>query len=418
MIETVTIESCAGGRGHGVAHARGLTLFVPGTMAGDVVELELPASPGRRRWTILTASRLVQPSPHRVKPACVHACDDPALVAVACGGCPWMNQHLDSQRAQKLGIVARAFSTAKRPVQTPSNLAFFDVAEGSRCRARMNASDGRMGFFAQASHRIVDVSSCPMLRRPGLHNRLRPFIGPRTEAELRLLFGADDRVHLSVNAPLAGDFNRLREAIPNLAGVRIAGVGEGQDGIPVDTPGFGPITVSSDGFFQAGPLANELILRELDRCMRSLPDPGPVLECYAGSGNLSRVLRRHADVLAVESDPGSACFFERNLQDHPGPGRATLLQMSVGEAILGGKIATSPRTIVLDPPREGIEARVNAGLLGLDPRTVLLISCDPMNGARDASVWLGAGYERWEMIVLDTMPNTQHFEIIQLLEKP
>ena len=417
MIETVTIESCAGGRGHGVAHAKGLTLFVPGAVPGDVVEVDLTVPSGRRRWMILPASRLVQPSEHRQRPACVHACDDPSRLDGACGGCPWMNLRLEQQRAQKLAIVARAFSSSKNPVKTPTELLFRGPDEGYRCRARMNAAGGRLGFFAQSSHRIVDVVSCPMMLAPDRHNRLRSFLPSGTEAELRLLYGAEDRVHLTADVRLTADFRQLADAVEGLAGVRIAGVEEGQDGIAVETPGFGSITVSSAGFFQAGPHANELILRELDAGMRALGEPGPVLECYAGSGNLTRVLRRWADVQAVESDPQSARFFERNLLAHPGPGAASLLVTSVAEAIRSRKIAFSPRTIVLDPPREGIEPPVSDQLIALAPRFVVLISCDPMNGARDASAWLRAGYERRNFQVLDTMPHTQHFEIIQIFEK-
>ncbi|MBU1070048.1 hypothetical protein KJ975_10820 [Myxococcota bacterium] len=424
MIETVTIESLAGGRGHGVAHASGITLFVPGTVPGDVVELDLTGAADRRRWLVLPALRLVHPSQHRIKPACTHACDSPEHVTEACGGCPWMNLSLEQQRVQKLAIVSRAFSSTRNPVKTPSEVSTAGPDLGYRCRTRMNAAGGHLGFFAPLSHRIVDVAACLMVPRPELHNQLRPFLPAGVassrgsgSAELRLLYGDDDRLHLTVDQALAADFATLRDAVSGLAGVRLAGRESGFEGLPVDTPGFGPVTVSSAGFFQAGPHANGLILREIERIMSGLDRPGPVLECYAGSGNLTRVLRQHADVVAVESDPQSARFFGRNLRDHPGPGKVSLLQMSVEEAVRSRKITFSPRTIVLDPPREGIDKRANDALVALAPRFVVLISCDPMNGARDATEWIRGGYERLEFLVLDTMPHTQHFEIIQVLHK-
>jgi tRNA/tmRNA/rRNA uracil-C5-methylase (TrmA/RlmC/RlmD family) len=405
-----------------VAHAGGLTLFVPGTVPGDVVEVEPTASEGRRRWQVLPARRLVQRSPHRVVPPCPYACDPPENVAASCGGCPWMNLSLAQQRIQKLAIVARAFSSAKNPVKTPTVVGTAGPDLGYRCRTRMNTAGGRLGFFAPLSHRIVDVTACLMVPHTELHSRLRPFFAEPSRSqggsvELRLLYGDEGRLHLTVDQPLAVDFAAMRDAVPGLAGVRVAGREYGLDGLPVDTPGFGPITVSSAGFFQAGPFANGLILRELERILSGLDEPGPVLECYAGSGNLTRVLRRYADVVAVESDPQSARFFGRNLADHPGPGEATLLSMSVEEAVRARKITFSPRTIVLDPPREGIDKSTNDALVRLAPRFVVLISCDPMNGARDASEWLRAGYERHEFLVMDTMPHTQHFEIIQVFQK-
>jgi len=418
MKVTVTVESCAGGRGHGVAHAQGLTLFVPGAFPGDVVELAPVTPSGARRWVIAPALRLVSPSPDRVVPACPHACADPARVQDACGGCPWMALRVEVQRAQKLAIVARAYSSARHPVKTPDRIITAGPELGYRCRLRMNAADGRLGFFAQGSHRIVEVAACPMVPQPAQHARLAPFLPASGAAELRLLYDGLGRLHLTCDVPLRGTFDELAGAVPGLAGVRIAGVEEGLEGLELDTPGHGPVTVSSAGFFQAGSHANRMILDGLAGLLGELGDPGPVLECHAGSGNLTRVIRRFADVLAIESDPQSARFFDRNLGRHPGPGAARLLQMTVEEAIRARRIPPGTRTLVLDPPREGLDKNTNDALVELNPRQVILVSCDPMNGARDAAAWVRAGWERARMLVLDTMPGTQHFEIIQLFMKP
>lgn len=418
MKVTVTIESCAGGRGHGVAHAQGLTLFVPGAFPGDVVELAPEPPAGARRWAIAPALRLVSPSPDRVIPACTHACADPSGAFDACGGCPWMALRVEAQRAQKLAIVARAYSSVRHPVRTPERILTAGPELGYRCRLRMNAADGRLGFFSQGSHRIVEVAACPMVPQPTAHAQLARFLPASGGAEVRLLYDGLGRLHLTSDVALRGNFEALRAAVPGLAGVRIAGVEEGLEGLELDTPGHGPVTVSSAGFFQAGPHANRMILDGLAGLLGALEEPGPVLECHAGSGNLTRVLRRFADVLAIESDPQSARFFPRNLERHPGPGRAKLLQMTVEEAIRARRIPSGTRTLVLDPPREGLDKNTNDALIAQHPRQVILVSCDPMNGARDAAAWVRAGWERAKMLVLDTMPGTQHFEIIQLFLKP
>jgi 23S rRNA (uracil1939-C5)-methyltransferase len=418
MIETVTIETCAGGRGHGVAHAGGLALFVPGAFPGDVVEVEVEPPAGARRWAPARVRRLLEPSADRVVPACVHACADPARVAVACGGCPWMGLALERQREQKLGIVARAFSSARNPVPVPDRILSGGPDLGYRCRLRMNAVSGRLGFFAQGSREVVAIPACPMVPDPGAHAGLAPFLPSSGSAELRWLYDGRGGLHLTSDVSLGAGFDRLAEALPGLVGARIAGREAGADGLAVDTPGHGPVTVSSAGFFQAGPHANRMILDELARLLGALPDPGPVLECYAGSGNLTRVLRRFADVVAIESDPQSARFFDRNLAAHPGPGSARLLSMKVEEAIRDRKITGSPRTVVLDPPREGLDKNANEVLVSLAPAHVILVSCDPMAGARDAAVWIRSGWTREEFVVIDTMPHTQHAEIIQYFKKP
>lgn len=324
---------------------------------------------------------------------------------------------LGRQREQKLGIVSRAFSTARNPVVTPDRILSAGPDLGYRSRLRMNATSGRIGFFAQGSREVVGITACPMVPEPRAHAGLAPFLPPSGTAELRLLYDGRGHLHLTSDVALGVGFSRLAEAVPGLVGVRLAGRESGLEGLLVDTPGHGPITVSSAGFFQAGPHANQLILDELSRLLGALPEPGPVLECYAGSGNLTRAIRRFADVVAIESDPQSSRFFDRNLGEHPGTGSARVLRMKVEDAIRDRKITGFPRTVVLDPPREGLDKSTNEVLVSLAPANVILVSCDPMAGARDAAAWIRSGWERAELVVIDTMPHTQHFEIIQYLRK-
>ena len=45
---------------------------------------------------------------------------------------------------------------------------------------------------------------------------------------------------------------------------------------------------------------------------------------------------------------------------------------------------------------------------------MILVSCDPVAGARDAKYLVDAGYELQEVEVLDIFPETHHVEVISL----
>ncbi|MGH7580925.1 MAG: TRAM domain-containing protein, partial [Gemmatimonadales bacterium] len=84
----------------------GRTVFVPRTAAGDLVEItQLRA---HRRYARARASRLLEPSAHRVEPRCPHYTHD------ECGGCQL--QHLDAgaQRAARRGFVGDALRRIAR----------------------------------------------------------------------------------------------------------------------------------------------------------------------------------------------------------------------------------------------------------------------------------------------------------------
>jgi len=77
----------------------------------------------------------------------------------------------------------------------------------------------------------------------------------------------------------------------------------------------------------------------------------------------------------------------------------------------------APALVVLDPPRTGAREAL-APLCRLGPPRVLYISCDPMTLARDAARLAGAGYALRRLGLLDTMPQTAHFECLAELVRP
>lgn len=405
----VVIESCAAGRGYGVAHAQNMTLFVPGTVPGDVVEISWKSPTGKRTWAIARTVRLVQSSLNRVVPFCPHACVQPEAVGESCGGCPWMAMTREEQVHWKIEMARHAF----REIVLPNNIKIRvpKIDRGLRCRCRMNAAHGKLGFFATLSNQIIDVTACPMMQQPQAHEFLRSFL-PRV-VEIRQLQGQNAALHLTLDVPLQKGFEALSVVFPQLLGAHIGGVDFGKTGIIVDTPSVGPLTLSSAGFFQTGPEVNALILDAIDECVRQIPSPGLIVEGYAGAGNCTRVLLRYGDVIAVESDPFSCRFFNENIKLYQDTGGTVqLLPISMEQAIT--QIPANMRTVVLDPPRTGINAHVLQALVATAPDYVILIACDLASGARDACVWHDAGYQLKEWILIDSMPHTPHMEIVQL----
>jgi tRNA/tmRNA/rRNA uracil-C5-methylase (TrmA/RlmC/RlmD family) len=48
---------------------------------------------------------------------------------------------------------------------------------------------------------------------------------------------------------------------------------------------------------------------------------------------------------------------------------------------------------------------------------VVLVSCDPVAGARDAKYLCDAGYSLEEMEVLDIFPETHHVEVVSIFTR-
>jgi len=72
--------------------------------------------------------------------------------------------------------------------------------------------------------------------------------------------------------------------------------------------------------------------------------------------------------------------------------------------------------IVLDPPRGGCEKETLKTMVDLRPSRIVYISCNPSTQARDVKFLIERGYGLKSLLPLDMFPQTQHIEVIGLLE--
>ena len=84
--------------------------------------------------------------------------------------------------------------------------------------------------------------------------------------------------------------------------------------------------------------------------------------------------------------------------------------------LLGVEREDRREEVLVDPPREGAIALVNA-LPDAWPRRIVYVSCDPPTLARDVRKLLDAGYRLTGIDAFDLFPNTAHVEAVVTLER-
>ena len=71
--------------------------------------------------------------------------------------------------------------------------------------------------------------------------------------------------------------------------------------------------------------------------------------------------------------------------------------------------------MVVDPPRAGLGAKVNQGLLDAEPEQIVYVSCNPATMARDLMA-LQLKYDVEKVTAFDLFPQTYHAECIAVLK--
>ena len=376
----VRIEKLVAG-GEGLARmADGRVVFVPGVVAGELVEIEIHEM--QRDFARTRVTRVVEAASQRREPPCPRVAD-------GCGGCDWQHIERRVQGQAKVAIVREAFErTAKMAVDPPLRRLAEDAR---RTTVRMASTGAGVGFRAADSHDVVPVDVCPVAH--DLINDLlaRPLLAGEGEVSLRVGGRTGDRAAwFHEGSPVAD----LPAGLRTGAKARVREVVDGTD-----------FEVSMGSFFQSSPEAAELIVDSVRRRLDTIgARGGRLLDAYGGVGLFAVCLAdRFDDVMLVESNPHACRDAVRNLADH-----AAIIE----QAEMEHWDPTPADVVVADPARQGLGKRGAAALVASGASTLVLVSCDPVSAARDARLLVDAGFSLGEMEVLDIFPETHHVEVV------
>lgn len=420
MFRHVKIESMAF-KGMGVGRIDGKTIFVPFTLVGDEVAVEIIQDKKTYFWGEL--KKIIVPSPHRIKPPCPYF--------GKCGGCQW--QHIDpsihgEMKREILWDILKRLGKLDPvpPIHVLPSLNPYDY----RIRVQLKVKEKVLGYYHQGSHRFIEITHCP-ISHP-LVNRMISIL-----REQRDDFPSLDEIEINVSPEeekgillfhphLPGQelrpfAKKLLQDQPLLKGVVISGKREsisiGDPSLlfsipfPVKKSGLS-FRISAGSFFQINLEQNQKLIRTVVDCASPTKDER-LLDLYAGVGNFTLPLALHAgEVWGIEGNTtaitDAQCNVERN-----GIRNVHFVNGKVEEVLRDWKRGKIDQ-IVLDPPRAGCKNIIDR-LTDMAPEKIVYVSCDPATFSRDISLFLKRGYVLQRLHLIDMFPQTYHMEVVGLL---
>jgi 23S rRNA (uracil1939-C5)-methyltransferase len=355
---------------------------VRGGIAGELVRAEILEDRGH--FARARVIEVLEPSPDRVQPRCLHF----GFESASCGGCTW--QHIDyaAQLRFKTEIVREQFRRIGRIPDAPVRETYPSPDVWAyRSHAQFSvASDGRLGFQAARSNRIVPIDVCYVVQPPILEwlRSPKPASPEMEQVDVRVS-NTGDGLAVSAGSPTSGPR-------PPVSDFRIKGVS---------------FHISAGSFFQVN---TSLIGTLVDQVMARLNLHGgeTVLDAYCGVGLFSRFLAPVAGrVIGIESSPSAVADARVNLAqfDHID------LRAGLVEEILPA-LDEAMDAAVVDPPRSGCGPKVIQALTDRRIERLVYVSCDPATLARDARQLMDGGYGLIDVQPLDMFPHTFHIETV------
>ena len=344
--------------------------FVPMAAPGDVV----------------AADGAILPGPHRIVPPCRHFPE--------CGGCQL--QHVDEAAYGGFLRDRIASALAAQQVPAPEIRAPHISPPNSRRRASLRFERGALGFNAAASHRVVDMNECHILR-PELFALVAPL-----RALLRRLGARSGGVRLTL-ADQGPDVLLDKVSAEGLEAAEALTVFAGEHRLARLTldDGYGPqtrwepepVTVTLGGV--PVPLPHGAFLQATADGEAALVDAvreavGPariVADLFAGLGTFA--LSLEGRILAAEGARDAALALKSAAAS---AGR----QIFVDHRDLFRRPLTATEldrfeAVLLDPPRAGAKEQAAELARSKVPR-IAYVSCNPNTFARDAKTLIEDGY--------------------------
>ncbi|MBQ4347583.1 MAG: 23S rRNA (uracil(1939)-C(5))-methyltransferase RlmD, partial [Firmicutes bacterium] len=438
-----------GAKGEGIGHVESYAVFVPGALPKERVTVKiLKALPSFAYGKLM---ELISPCAERVTPACSHY--------KSCGGCSLMHLSYEAQLAYKQKRITDCLERIGG-VHFPGRIPVLGMESPYRYRSkallpirmeknnRMEKDKLQIGFFAPASHRVVDIDSC-MIQHPlvdTIISRLRTFIlsnnisiydedehkGLLRHVQVRVSHSTGEAlVTLVINGKRLPESEKLIESlksVPGVAGISLS-INTQRTNVPMSknmvylwgkryvTEKLGEIEyrISPLSFFQVNPAQAELICREAVRMAKLSPEDS-VLELYCGIGTLSLYFAKEAKrVLGIEIVGAAVADAKKNAEQN-GIKNAEFILSSAEEADSFLKERNFvPDVIVVDPPRKGCSESVLKIISEIAPERLIYVSCNPATLARDIKILAQSGYELRDAAGVDQFCMSPHIETVCLL---
>lgn len=462
ILENVLITDIAA-EGKSLARVNDLVVFVPFTVPGDIVDLQVKKK--KHSYCEAEVIRFVEYSKLRVKPMCEHF--------GICGGCKWQNLPYEEQlKAKQQQVHDQLIRIGK--IELPDFRPIMGSIKTSEYRNKLEfgASNKRwltkeqiasnvafdnmnaIGFhITGAFDKILPIEKCWLM--DDLHNQIRNEVRDYainheiTFFDLREQHGllrdliirnsntGEWMVIVQFHYDEDGDEMRAKALLQHIADKfpQITSLLYVNNQKCNDTIGDQDVKVfkgidhifetMEDLRFKVGPKSfyqtnteQAYHLYSVAREFAALTGNELVYDLYTGTGTIANFVAKKAKhVIGIEYVPeaiedakvNSSINGLENTEFYAGDMKDILNDEFIAQH---GR----PDVVITDPPRAGMHPDVVQTILRTAPKRIVYVSCNPATQARDLAL-LDVDYKVMAVQPVDMFPHTPHVENVVLLER-
>jgi 23S rRNA (uracil1939-C5)-methyltransferase len=398
-----------GAQGDGVADGESGPVFVPLTLAGELVRADVKGDRGR----LLS---VIEASPNRVAPVCRHF--------GVCGGCALQHMAAPIYAAWKQSQVVAAFRSRGIDADVSDVVACAGKRRRAVFAAKRTSGGVVFGFHETGSHELVDLAICPVVDErivaalPALRDLVSPLVSRRGELRVTATWtdaGLDislEESGQSLTAEIRAHIAKV--AIQNrFARVSISGDMGYKALAPFMTMGAAQVVLPPGVFLQAVAEAEAAMA---DLIVAAVGKAKKVVDLFSGVGAFAFRLAEASKVFAADSDKVAIAALVAASKKTSGLKPVEAIVRDLFREPLSGTELNAYDAVVFDPPRAGAEAQAKM-IARSKVKTAVAVSCNPATLARDVRILIDGGYRLESVTPVDQFLYSSHIEVVAVLRR-
>ncbi|MBQ9180943.1 class I SAM-dependent RNA methyltransferase [Candidatus Saccharibacteria bacterium] len=376
----------------------GKKIFLWGALPGEVVT-DFQTTKTKSSYVKAVMSSIIHENPHRVKP----------LDACYLSTSPWQIMDYGYELEQKQSLVVEFFREHGINIDTPEIITdhndyhyrnkmeyslYFDHAD----------EQIHLAFHARGSHQKLPIADSH-IEHPEILARAKEIVADLNAAHAEARHYQSLLLRCNQDGVVSGGLYENGHPHPTFPVLKDTILGR-------------EYSYSPNGFFQINLPVYELALEEIQKYINT----DEVLDLYSGVGTIGLSVMGDRHLTMVECDKSAFQEMVKNvIAIDPS---AINKEAEVESRRIHGILARSEdaldfiksgQTVILDPPRAGLDPTLIDHLLKITPPRIVYLSCNPATQARDVAKLL-AKYQMTNIKTFNFFPRTPHIETLVILD--
>lgn len=355
-------------QGRGIGRINNKIIFIPNTIPGEIVDVKIINE--KKKYMEGIATNFIKTSSERISNLCPYY--------PKCGGCQLLHLPYQKQLQYKEDKIKNIFNRYNLGDVQINNIVGSPSKFNYRNKATFHCHNNTLGYYEDNSQKFIKIDNCLLLNSK-INNMMN-----------ELPTNGDSIIVRTNNEEITYDTNKkIMHTIVDYK-----------------------FLVSINSFFQINDYVTPLLYGKVKDYLKE-ENCNLVLDLYCGTGTIgifvSDITKK---VIGIEINKNAIEDAITNSKIN----NIDNIEFICGDAgIEAKKLHIHPDSIIIDPPRAGLNKDTIETIFRFKPKSIVYVSCDPMTLVRDLNI-LKEQYDIIEVTPFDMFPNTYHVETVSLLK--